>query len=381
MSEIRLNSSFGAFDLYRLPHRKRELLRAWDAADEYLLKTLKDESPCSDHPLICNDGFGALAVALHEYHPISWSDSWLAHQAMRENLDHNGLDQLAVTTLDSLHSPEEAISLVLMKVPKTLALMEEQLIRLKPLLNKSSRLIVAGMVRSMPPSVWKLLEKIIGPTQTSHAVKKAKLIHVTVDFGLSVPVNPYPVKWKLDGSDYTLLNHANVFSRDSLDIGTGFLIQNLPQTEGPGDIIDLGCGNGVLGLMAAIQNSEAVVHFVDESYMAIASARDNMKQLSFASGAPDFHVCDGLTEFADQSIDLILCNPPFHQSHSVGDTVALSMFRESARVLRSEGELWVVANRHLAYHKKLRHWFGSVELITSNRKFVILKASLPKPIQ
>ena len=379
MTDTQFHTPLGIFQLNRLPERPRELLRAWDAADEYVLNTLAAESLVIEKPLICNDSFGALAVALHSFSPVSWSDSLTAHKAAQQNIKQNGLAESDVSILDSLQLPAKPIKLVLIKVPKTLALFEYQLIKLKPLLSANSQVIVAGMAKSMPASVWKILERIIGPTKTSRAVKKAKVIQVTVDTKLTLPENPYPVVWKLEGSDYSLTNHANVFSREKLDIGSRFLLENLPATEGPGDIIDLGCGNGVLGLMIASQNKQAMLHFVDESYMAVESARANFKQLSAdSSESATFHVSDDLSEFTNQSSDLVVCNPPFHQSQTVGDSVALSMFKESARVLRAEGELWVIGNRHLNYHKKLQHNFAQVELIVSNKKFVILKAGFPR---
>ena len=63
MPDIRLLSAFGSFALYRYPRRKREQLRAWDAADEYLLKLVAEDRDVAQQPLICNDQFGALAVA------------------------------------------------------------------------------------------------------------------------------------------------------------------------------------------------------------------------------------------------------------------------------------------------------------------------------
>ena len=375
MTDTQFNSAFGQIELNRLPKRPRELLRAWDAADEYLLKTLKDDSYSVITPLICNDQFGALSVALHKFRPVSWSDSLMAHKAMQENLRTNGFKPTDVSYLESIQLPKQPINLVLIKVPKTLALFEDQLIKLKPLLTTESAVLVAGMAKSMPSAVWKILEKIIGPTKTSRAVKKAKVIQVSVDMTLKLPNNPYPVNWKLDGTDFSLTNHANVFSREKLDIGSRFLLQNLPETEGSGNIIDLGCGNGVLGLMTASQNKQAVLHFVDESYMAVESARINFQQLKADADSASFHVSDGLTDFEDDSSDLVLCNPPFHQLQAVGDSIAISMFRDTARVLKPGGELWVIGNRHLDYHKKLQHWFDAVELIASNKKFVILKAS------
>ncbi len=374
MTDSSFDSPFGLIQLQRLPRRERELLRAWDAADEYLLKTVIDESLCADSVLICNDTFGALSVALHKFHPVNWSDSLTAHKASQQNLRENGFDESDVSNLDSLQTPLNPVDLVLCKVPKTLALFEYQLIKLKPLLSVNSHLLVAGMAKSMPAAVWKILERIIGPTQTSRAVKKAKVIRVTVDQTLPLAKNPYPVKWKLEATNYSITNHANVFSREKLDIGTRFLLQNLPLTEGQGDIIDLGCGNGVLGLIVASQNKQATVHFVDESYMAVDSATVNFQQLSTESSAATFHVSDDLGDYENQSIDLILCNPPFHQHQAVGDSVALSIFAESARVLKAGAELWVIGNRHLNYHLKLKKFFKEVEMVNSSSKFIILKA-------
>lgn len=374
MSETRLITPDGEFELLRYPARKRELLRAWDAADEYLLLKLSGQNLYQKQTLVVNDSFGALAVALHKLSPVSWSDSWLAHRASRENLVRNVCDPDSVRILPGTESPDTSPALVLFKVPKSLALFEDQLIRLKPLLTQNSRVIVAGMVKTMPSSLWKMLEAIIGPTDTSRARKKARLIEVSVDSQLPLPENPYPERWALEGTTFEITNHSNVFSRGRLDIGTRFLLQHLPQTEGPAEIIDLGCGNGVLGLMAAQKNPEARVHFVDESYMAIASARVNFQQLDASLQRAEFHTGDGLAEFDQSSVDLILCNPPFHQSHAIGDTVALAMFKRSADVLRDDGQFWVVGNRHLDYHVKLRRWFKSVEVVTSNKKFVILRA-------
>lgn len=378
MTDTQFHTPFGMFQLHRLPKRERELLRAWDAADEYVLNTLAAEDFDINKPMICNDSFGALSVALHSFKPVNWSDSITAHKCAQQNLSLNDISGTGVTYLDSLQLPVKPVSVVIIKVPKTLALFEDQLIRLKPLLTNNSLMIVAGMAKSMPSAVWKILERIIGSTKTSRAIKKAKIIHVTVDEKLKLPANPYPVKWELEDSEFSLSNHANVFSREKLDIGTRFLLQNLPVTKGAGNVIDLGCGNGVLGLMLASQNKQVKLHFVDESFMAVESSRLNFKQVSDESPKATFHVSDDLNEFENLSTDLVLCNPPFHQLQAVGDSVSLSMFKEAARVLNADGELWVIGNRHLDYHKKLKHSFNQVELITSNKKFVILKATMPR---
>lgn len=374
----RLIAPQGDFELNRLPKRPRELLRAWDAADEYLLDTVADELRYREQAriLIVNDSFGALTVALNAFRPYALSDSYLSQQATKLNLAANDLPEHNVTLLNSLDTPDGPFDFVLIKVPKTLGLLEDELIRLRPCMTPETRVIVGGMVKTLPASVWKLLERLVGPTSTSLAKKKARLIFVAPDSEMALPPSPYPVSYRLENTDYTISNHANVFSRDSLDIGTRFFLQHLPFRQDACDIIDLGCGNGVVGLIAAERCPAARLSFIDESFMAVASARDNFQRAFGGLRDAVFAAGDGLMEAESASADLILCNPPFHQQNTVGDQIAASLFKQSRRVLRKGGELWVIGNRHLDYHIHLNRLFGDHTLVASNAKFVIVKVRL-----
>jgi 16S rRNA (guanine1207-N2)-methyltransferase len=370
--ELELSSPLGCFQLKRLPFRKNELLRAWDAADEYLLNHLaiKDIS-VRTNIVILNDSFGALAVALSVYRPTAISDSWLSQQATCNNLALNGIVEEQIQLLDSLSLPQAGIDYLLIKIPKTLALLEYQLLRLRPLLKADCQVIAAGMVNTLPPSAWKLLERLIGPSQPSLAVKKARLIFASVDQNLQLPVNPYPTRYQLENSELAICNHANVFSRDSLDIGTRFLLGHLPQNAEYRNFIDLGCGNGIVGVMLAKQNPQARIGFIDESFMAIASARENFVGVFADSREADFVTGDCLTDFPANSADCIVCNPPFHQQHTIGDHIAWQMFQQAHKVLRKGGELRVIGNRHLNYHLALKKLFGNCRQVAANAKFVI----------
>lgn len=363
----------GRFQLQRLPYRKHELLRAWDAADEYLLNHFAEHcKPAANAKIvIVNDCFGALAVALADYQPIAISDSYLSHQATKLNLAANQRDAEQVRLLDSLGLPERDIDYLLIKAPKTLALLEYQLHRLRPLLKPGCTVIVAAMVKNLAPTLWKIVEKLIGPTKPSIAVKKARMIFAEFDPALSVPPNPYPTDYLLEGTNLLISNHANVFSRDSLDIGTRFLLQHLPTNPAYRDFIDLGCGNGVVGLSIAQQLPEANLCFVDESYMALASAKQNFEAALSTHRIAQFVAADCLNGFDINSADCVVCNPPFHQQHTVGDHIAWQMFQQAHKVLRVGGELRVIGNRHLNYHLSLKKLFGNCRQIASNTKFVI----------
>lgn len=368
----------GEFELQRLPKETHESLRAWDAADEYVLEHIANLNlPDNAKILLINDSFGALAIGLHRFQPLAQSDSYLSQQATRLNLTANALPENRVTLLTSLEPLPHDFDLVVLKVPKTLALLEFQLLQLRSMISANTQIIVTGMVKILTPSVWNLLERIIGKTQTSLTQKKARFIFATLDSHLAEPKNPYPIRYILENTDYLITNHANVFSREKLDIGTRFFLEYLPKSESYHDIIDLGCGNGIVGLIAAEKNLAAQIHFVDESFMAIASARENFEQ-AFKTRTAHFYADDCLTNFAENSADLILCNPPFHQQHVIGDHIAQTMFKQARFVLRNGGELWVIGNRHLNYGVSLARYFGkqNVSLVAQNNKFMIWKAQL-----
>lgn len=366
----------GEFKLSRYPRRKQEKLRAWDAADEYLLQQIDEEKLLSPdcRILIINDQFGALSTALGRYQTTMISDSWLAHTGTDANLKDNTCSDTDVTILDSLSIPDGVYDLVLIKVPKSLAMLEDQLYRLRPHLHVNSRIIAGGMVKAIHTSTLKLFEKLLGETKTSLARKKARLIFPQFDANLNVGASPYPGSYILENSEHRIYNHAGVFSRDSLDIGTRFLLANLPCDERYQNIVDLGCGNGVVGLMAAEKNPAAELTFVDESFMAVASAKLNFETAFGQTRSATFKTTDCLQGIQRNSADLILNNPPFHQQNVVGTHIANQMFRESKAVLRQGGELWVIGNRHLGYHIALKKLFGNCETVASNKKFVILRA-------
>lgn len=367
-------SPFGSYTLARIPAIPRDTLRAWDAADELILSYLaENERPQPDtRILVVNDHFAALATALHQYQVQSWSDSLIAHQAIAHNAKLNPLPESQLAkAIPSIDAPSGSIDIVLIKVPKTLALLKEQLRVLKPLLTPDSLVIGAGMVKHMPGSAIQLFEDQIGSTHTSLAKKKARLIFSQVEARDSD--HSQAERYQFTDSGLQLSHHANVFSKDKLDIGARFMLEQFEQLPKAEQIIDLGCGNGVLGIVAQHQLPQGQIHFVDESYMAVDSARQNY-QRAVVDDQAHYWVSNCLEQYTGPSADLILCNPPFHQQHAVGDHIAWQMLKQGYQTLSSGGQFWLVGNRHLGYHVKMKKLFGNCKQIAGNKKFVVLSS-------
>ncbi|WP_405579312.1 methyltransferase [Streptomyces sp. NBC_01190] len=411
----RFSTPWGDLELTRFPAEPREQLRAWDAADEYLLRRLAgpdagtdagpvgggpvgggavgggpaDSGPAGGGPVdlsgevvIVGDRWGALATALAGRTPTTRvtqiSDSHLGQQATLANLRRNA-PEARVRLLSTRDTSPERTDVLLIRVPKSLALLEDQLHRLAPAVRPETVVVGTGMVSEIHTSTLRLFERILGPTRTSLAVRKARLIHCAPAQAPTSTVNPWPLRYALpDGigplAGRFVTSHAGVFCADRLDIGTRLLLRHLPARSGPDRVVDLGCGNGVVGTAAALANPGSEVLFVDESYQAVASAEATFRANTDPAAKADFLVADALTTLPPDSVDLVLNNPPFHSHRATTDTAARHMFATARAALRPGGELWVVGNRHLGYHLRLRRLFGNCEVVASDPKFVILRA-------
>lgn len=364
------------FVLRRFPIRADDPLRAWDAADEYLLRRLDEDRP--EGPgrlLIFNDAFGALATVLHGRHPVFWSDSEMSRRALQVNLEEIGVDPAAVTFLGADQDPKGPFDTVLMKLPKSLAYWEDGLRRLRPALAFDSLVMMGGMIKHTPARAYQLLAEILGPTKTSLGWKKARLAISRLDAELSVGAAAACPTFEMKGDGMTVTSGPNVFSRERLDHGSRMLLGAVPTGDEPLRVLDIGCGNGVLALAAAKRNPAAVVKGLDESYQAVASARGNAQRARLSEENITFKVAADLSDEPGGKYDLILCNPPFHQGMALGDQLAWGMMHQARRLLAPGGRLLVVGNQHLGYHVKLKRLYGRVEVVASDRRFVVLEAS------
>ena len=232
----------------------------------------------------------------------------------------------------------------------------------------------AGMDKHLAPGTADLLEDYMGPTQRHRGQKKARMFTAATDKALRSGEPPWR-SYELKERQWTLKARPGVFAGAHLDIGSRCLLEQMEKLPTASSIVDLGCGNGLLGLVAAATLPGAEVSFVDESSLAIESAKYNAKGL-IPDAVDRMHWLwnDGLADFTGVAPDLVLCNPPFHHGHVVDDFNGRRLIQQAAECLTPGGELWLVANRHLPYHGQLKRRFARVETLFQNSKFVVFRA-------
>ena len=166
---------------------------------------------------------------------------------------------------------------------------------------------------------------------------------------------------------------SGVFSRTELDRGTEVLLDALPE-DVAGDVLDMGCGYGVIGVAVGRQWPETRITMADINERACGLSRENAR----ANGVEATVLqSDGYEKVLAERFDLILQNPPIR----AGKAVIYQMFADASRCLRPGGELWLVIRKQQGAPSAmnyLRTLFENVEAVEKKSGFWVLRCTQTK---
>jgi len=165
----------------------------------------------------------------------------------------------------------------------------------------------------------------------------------------SVPFRREPFTCEVWGRRFELVSGAGVYSRGHLDIGTAVLFrETAPPVEG--EILDLGCGYGVIGLAIASAVPGARVTGVDVNERAVLLANENAAALGPAERVRA-STPDGVA--ADTYYDEIWSNPPIRIGKSALHDLLLMWLPR----LGPDGRAVMVVGKNLGADS-LQRWLG-----------------------
>lgn len=168
-----------------------------------------------------------------------------------------------------------------------------------------------------------------------------------------------------------------VFSADGVDKGSAALAAALP-AQMPARVADLGAGWGWLSAQVLGREGVELLDLIEAEATALDCARLNIRD-----PRAHFHWADATRFAPDAAYNAVVMNPPFHTSRAGDIGLGLSFIAAAARMLRPQGNLWMVANRHLPYAPALASHFREVEELPSDAAgFRVTRARYPraKPI-
>lgn len=169
--------------------------------------------------------------------------------------------------------------------------------------------------------------------------------------------------------DHAYLTLPGVFNHGKLDQGTALLLEHLP-VPNHGRVLDLGCGSGVIGLSLKARQAALDVNLTDIDAFALRSTELNAMRLGLDVS---IYASDGLADVTGR-FDYLFSNPPFHQGKDTDYRFAQQLFANAQRHLTRQGQLWLVANRHLAYEEWAAEHFAQVDIVAQGNGFKVLLA-------
>ena len=167
-----------------------------------------------------------------------------------------------------------------------------------------------------------------------------------------------------------LFTQPGVFSADGPDRGTAMLARALPERL-PSRMADFGAGIGLLSLAALAREGVQSIDLIEAESLALDCARLNV------TDARARFLWEDATAGARGPFDGIVMNPPFHAGRAAEPRLGRAFLEAAARALAPQGQLWVVANRHLPYEAPLSELFRQVEEIGGDAGFKLLHAAQP----
>lgn len=242
-------------------------------------------------------------------------------------------------------------------------------------------LLCGGNALGIVSAVKRLAEQLgqTGVVVANRAHARVVRFRRTVDAApIREATEPFEVALPVDGGGPLVLETLpGVFSAKRLDPGSELLIEGLtrmPFPKPPRKIVDLGCGTGVLGIVAATLFPEAEVLLVDADARAVDCAARNVAAMGLG-GRCRVLWWDAREKVPETGFDLALLNPPFHhRGPEVELAPALALFESLAGWLARNGRALVVANRTLPYEAPLARQ-GDVEMIADVRGYKLLSLS------
>ena len=206
----------------------------------------------------------------------------------------------------------------------------------------------------------------------------------------------YPrLRAEINFGDKALFTKPGLFGWDKVDRGSALLIEHMDKffsgfKTRPENLLDLGCGYGLLTAAAAsrgipqvtaVDNCAAALLACEKNMLELcpvlyktASAMDSESEIEVFKGRAIAADCraayaENFSQKIDEKFDVVLCNPPFHQGFDTERELTEAFLAAAARQLKPGGQALFVTNRFIALEKTAAGFFNQVSTLAENREF------------
>jgi 16S rRNA (guanine1207-N2)-methyltransferase len=296
-------------------------------------------------------------------------DSLLAEREATRFLQQRSVDLKPASALDG--EVLAGAGLVVMRLPKSLAALDDTAAAVATYATPEVVVLAGGRTRHMTHSMNDVLRRHFASVAGSLGRQKCRVLFADTPTG---GVIDEPERVEHPDLGLTVCAYGGVFGGTAIDLGSRLMIGQFDQLPPAARLaVDLGCGNGVLSVALIRALPDVTVLAVDESRTAIRSTEATV----VANDCRDrvqTRLADGLESVEDGSVDLIVCNPPFHRGTAKDTATAYAMIDAAGRCLRPGGELWTVYNAHLPYLRALRRAVGPTTVLVQDPRYMVSRS-------
>ena len=179
--------------------------------------------------------------------------------------------------------------------------------------------------------------------------------------------------FNLRGHLLQLTTDNGVFSKQTVDFGTRTLISAIDFTNLPaGNLLDLGCGYGPIGLTLAKEQPQRQIMMADVNERALELARNNAAENRITN--VQIQISDIYQQLQQQTYAAIYTNPPIR----AGKAVVSAMITQAKNHLVLEGQLWLVVQKKQGaptYKRIMQQTFENVQVIKRDKGYYVLKSA------
>ncbi|AWI50923.1 16S rRNA (guanine(1207)-N(2))-methyltransferase RsmC [Actinobacillus porcitonsillarum] len=234
--------------------------------------------------------------------------------------------------------------------------------------SQGQELLVIGENRAGVRSVEKMLEPF-GNIAKIDSARRCGLYHFELQNVPNFDCKKFWKSYRLNELEIFAL--PAVFSSSELDGGTKLLLSTFHKADGlKGNVLDLGCGAGVIGVSLKKMFPKIKLTMSDIHAMALASSERTLAENQLEGKV----VASDVFSHIDGRFDLIISNPPFHDGIDTAYRAVESLILQAKNHLTKGGELRIVANAFLPYPDLLDQAFGSHQLLAKSTKFKVYSA-------
>lgn len=168
----------------------------------------------------------------------------------------------------------------------------------------------------------------------------------------------FMLNMEVGGQRVELASCSGIFSKDRVDNGTMLLVASMELPE-EGELLDMGCGCGAVGIAAARMRPKLMVTMVDTNPVAVRLARENIASNDLENA--EAIESDLYSNLGGRQFDAIVSNPPLASGYKV-----IFPLVEGARDhLKEGGTLQLVLRKGInAIPAKMKSVFGNVAIIS-----------------